>query len=79
MAKGIVYVATSEIDGLIKIGSTQNLKKRMHELETDGYKRQKCDIVLLLKWKITKIKKICYILFWKSRAGKTEFLPKILN
>ena len=49
MAKGIVYVATSEIDGLIKIGSTQNLKKRMHELETDGYKRQKCDIVFAIE------------------------------
>ncbi|NLL65336.1 MAG: DUF4357 domain-containing protein [Clostridiaceae bacterium] len=77
MAKGIVYVATSEIDGLIKIGSTQNLKKRMHELETDGYKRQKCDIVFAIEVEDYEDKEdLLHSIFGKSRAGKTEFFAE---
>ena len=77
MAKGIVYVAKSEIDGLIKIGSTQNLKKRMHELETMGYWRQKCEVVFAIEVEDYQDKEdLLHSIFGKSRAGKTELFAE---
>lgn len=77
MAKGIVYVAKSEIEGLIKIGSTQNLKKRMHELETMGYWRQKCEIVFAIEVEEYEDKEdLLHHIFGKSRTGKTEFFAE---
>ena len=39
MAKGIIYVMTTAVDGLIKIGKTEtkNFKERMRHLEKNGY------------------------------------------
>ncbi len=39
MAKGIVYVMTTAVSGLIKIGKTgiENYQERMRNLETNGY------------------------------------------
>lgn len=39
MTKGIVYVMTTAVDGLIKIGKTEtkNFKERMRHLEKNGY------------------------------------------
>lgn len=38
MAKGVVYVMSTIIPGLIKIGKTQDFEERMSKLESDGYK-----------------------------------------
>lgn len=40
MAKGIIYVMTTAIDGLIKIGKTgsANFEQRMRFLENNGYR-----------------------------------------
>lgn len=37
MAKGILYIMTTAVPGLIKIGSTSNFEQRMYKLEHDGY------------------------------------------
>lgn len=37
MANGIIYLMTTAVDGLIKIGKTDNFEKRMGELERNGY------------------------------------------
>ena len=37
MAKGIIYIMSTVVDGLIKIGKTDNFEKRMWELERNGY------------------------------------------
>ena len=36
MAKGIIYIMTTAVDGLIKIGKTDNFENRMGELERNG-------------------------------------------
>ena len=40
MAKGVIYIMTSVVDGLIKIGKTQTnqFNNRMYYLESNGYK-----------------------------------------
>lgn len=38
MSKGIIYLMSSVVNGLIKIGSTQDFEGRMKKLESDGYK-----------------------------------------
>lgn len=40
MAKGIIYVMTTVVDGLIKIGKTkaENFEQRMNNLESNGYR-----------------------------------------
>ena len=39
MAKGIIYIMTTCVEGLIKIGKTKDrFDKRMTELEQNGYK-----------------------------------------
>ena len=40
MAKGIIYVMTTVVDGLIKIGKTgcDNFNQRMNHLESNGYR-----------------------------------------
>jgi hypothetical protein len=74
MARGTIYIATSEIDGLIKIGRTQNIMKRKHELETAGYMRQKCDVVFAIELNDYEAKEsLLHTLFNNSRAGKSEF------
>ena len=42
MAKGILYVTTTTISGLVKIGKTTNFKERMRQLELDGYRGLLC-------------------------------------
>ena len=80
MAKGIVYVAKSEIEGLIKIGITQNLKKRMHELETMGYWRQKCEIVFAIEVEDYEAKEdLLHSILERAESEKQNFLQKILS
>jgi predicted GIY-YIG superfamily endonuclease len=37
MEKGIIYVMTTAVDGIVKIGMTTNFENRMDELERNGY------------------------------------------
>lgn len=37
IVKGIIYIMTTAVPGLIKIGSTSNFEQRMYDLEHDGY------------------------------------------
>lgn len=39
MAKGVIYVMTTVVPGLVKIGKTgtDNFEKRMYQLERNGY------------------------------------------
>ena len=37
MSKGIIYICTTSVDGLIKIGRTDNFNARMNILEQNGY------------------------------------------
>lgn len=77
MAKGIVYVTTSEIDGLVKIGKTTNLENRKKELSTAGYMRQKCDMVYAIEVDdYDKKEKLLHTIFGKVRAAKTEFFAE---
>ncbi len=43
MAKGIIYVMTTAVNGLVKIGMTQNYQQRMDSLEKNGY----CNVTAL--------------------------------
>lgn len=40
MAKGIIYLMTTAVPGLVKIGKTAtcNFEQRMYNLESDGYR-----------------------------------------
>ena len=77
MEKGIIYVATSEIEGLVKIGRTQNFEKRKKELETQGYYRQRCEMIFAIKVDQYEFKEnLLHKIFGKSRAGKTEFFAE---
>lgn len=80
MARGIVYVTTSEIDGLVKIGKTKNLEKRMKELSGQGYIRQKCDMVYAIEVDdFDEKEKLLHTIFGKVRAAKTEFFAVDIN
>lgn len=37
MARGILYVMSTAVPGLVKIGKTDNFEKRMYTLERNGY------------------------------------------
>ena len=37
MTKGIIYICTTSVDGLIKIGRTDNFNARLNILEQNGY------------------------------------------
>lgn len=80
MTKGIIYVTLSEIDGLIKIGRTQNLKKRINELCTTGYMRQKCDVVFAIEVEnFVEKEDLLHTIFGKGRVGTTEFFAEDIN
>ena len=38
MAKGIIYVCSTAVHGLIKIGKTKDFESRMKTLEDNGYR-----------------------------------------
>ena len=38
MSRGIIYVCSTAVEGLIKIGRTNDFQKRMKFLEDNGYK-----------------------------------------
>ena len=74
MEKGIIYLMKTAVDGLIKIGSTNDFESRMYNLETNGYqnvtglKRQFAIYVENYKEKENMLHNI----FSKSQVGNTE-------
>jgi len=81
MAKGIIYVCSTAVDGLIKIGKTENFEKRMAQLEGNGYRN-----VAGLKRQFaievdnySEIEDLLDDLFEKSKVGTTELFSLDLN
>lgn len=74
MSKGIVYVARSEVEGLVKIGRTQNLEKRKYDLEKTGYKCIHCYIEFAIELDNYEEKEnLLHSLFGHAQASKSEF------
>lgn len=74
MEKGIIYVCSTAVDGLIKIGRTKNFEARIKTLEDNGYRN-----VTGLKRQFAievenheEIEQLLHDLFDKSRVGNTE-------
>lgn len=76
MAKGIIYVMSTCVDGLVKIGKTgiDNFEQRMTQLENNGYRR----IAVLTREFAIEIEdfdekeKLLHEIFSKSRVGTSE-------
>lgn len=81
MSKGIIYVCSTAVDGLIKIGRTTDFQSRMKHLEDNGYRN-----VAGLKRQFAieldnheEIEQLLDDLFDKSRVGKTELFSLDIN
>ena len=81
MSKGIIYVCSTAVDGLIKIGRTTDFQLRMKQLEDNGYRN-----VAGLKRQFAieldnheEIEQLLDDLFDKSRVGKTELFSLDVN
>ena len=74
MSKGIIYICTTSVEGLIKIGRTDNFNARMNILEQNGY------------WNVSGLKrfyavrvddyiekeKLIHTIFYKSQVANSE-------
>ena len=83
MAKGIIYVMNTCVDGLVKIGrtGTNNFEQRMTLLESNGYRRIS---VLTREFAIEvedyeEKEKLLHELFSKSRVGNSELFSVDVN
>ncbi len=81
MARGIIYVMSTVVTGLVKIGKTSDFEARMKKLETDGYRN-----VTGLKRQFAievdnydEIEVLLDDLFAKSRVANTELFSLDLN
>ncbi len=83
MAKGIIYVMTTAVPGLIKIGKTgsNNFEQRMYNLEHDGYRN-----VTALKRSFAievedydEKESLLHTIFEKSRLADTELFAIDVN
>ena len=81
MSRGIIYVCSTAVEGLIKIGRTNDFQKRMKFLEDNGYKN-----VTGLKRQFAievdnheDIEQLLDDLFAKSRVGDSELFSLDLN
>lgn len=81
MAKGIIYLMSTVVDGLIKIGQTDNYENRMRFLEKNGY----CNVVGLKREFAIEVEdyiekeKLIHNIFSKSRLGDTELFSVDLD
>lgn len=83
MAKGIIYVMTTVVDGLVKIGQTagNNFEQRMYNLERHGY----CNITGLKRYFAIEVsdyedkEKLLHSLFSRSRVSNTELFSLNVN
>ncbi len=74
MAKGIIYLMSTVVDGLIKIGKTDNYERRMKELEKNGYRNVpglKREFAIELEDYDEK-ETLLQTIFSKSKLGDTE-------
>ena len=83
MAKGIIYLMNTCVDGLVKIGRTgvDNFEHRMAILESNGYRRIS---VLTREFAIEvedyeEKEKLLHELFSKSRVGNSELFSIDIN
>lgn len=81
MSKGIIYVCSTAVDGLIKIGKTNDFERRMTFLESNGYRN-----VAGLKRQFAievdnfdEIEVLLDDLFAKSKVGNTELFSLDIN
>lgn len=81
MSKGIIYVCSTAVNGLVKIGRTTDFESRMRNLEENGYRN-----VAGLKRQFAievenheDIEALLGDLFSKSRVGTTEMYSLELN
>lgn len=83
MAKGIIYIMTTVVPGLIKIGKTgsSQFEVRMHELEHNGYRN-----VTGLKRSFAievndydEKEKLLHVIFEKSQVSDTELFAVDIN
>ena len=80
MAKGILYVTTTTISGLVKIGKTTNFKERMRQLELDGYRGLLCKRAYAIEVDDYDEKELLLDeIFSKSRVPNTELFALDLN
>ena len=83
MAKGIIYVMNTCVDGLVKIGKTgiDNFEQRTTQLENNGYRR----IAVLTREFAIEVEdydakeKLLHELFSKSRVGNSELFSLDIN
>ncbi len=81
MATGIVYVMSTVVDGLIKIGKTDDFNKRMNILEKNGYKNVtglKRQFAIELE-NYDEKEHLIHTIFSKSRIGNTELFSVDLD
>ena len=76
MAKGVIYIMTTVVDGLIKIGKTEtkNFQNRMKYLEREGYRNvtglKRCFAIEVENYDEKEI--LLHSIFDKSRVPGTE-------
>ena len=83
MAKGVIYIMTSVVPGLIKIGKTMsaNYEQRMYSLEHDGYR----NVTGLKRRFAIEVDKyddkeaLLHKIFEKSRVSDTELFAIDVN
>jgi len=83
MGKGIIYIMTSAVPGLIKIGKTgsANFESRMYNLEHDGYR----NVTYLRRAFAIEVEdydekeKMLHTIFEKSRVSDTELFAIDVN
>ena len=74
MAKGIIYIMITSVEGLIKIGKTQNFNNRMTILEQNGY----WNVSGLKRFYAVKVsdydekEKLIHTIFSKSQVSTSE-------
>lgn len=81
MAKGIIYIMSTVVDGLVKIGKTTDFEGRMWELERNGY----CNITGLKRQFAIEVdnysekEDLVHSIFSKSQLGNSELFSVDLN
>ncbi len=83
MARGIIYVMTTAVPGLIKIGKTgsKNFEQRMYNLEHDGYR----NVTALKRTFAIEVddydekETLLHVIFEKSRLSDTELFAIDVN
>lgn len=83
MSKGIIYIMTTAVPGLIKIGKTgcANFEQRMYNLEHNGY----CNVTALKRSFAIEVENydekeaLIHTIFEKSRVSDTELFALDVN